>query len=97
MTRTDLVHFEVTKNKEHDMAGAIGWVLLLVGLGLLWQVALAMHRDKSEGMRRIKLVLAVLLAGALGALLVALGGIALLAGVIVAMVAVAWVVQGFRK
>jgi hypothetical protein len=96
MTRTDLVHFQLTKTKETAMAGALGWIVLLVVVSLLWQVALFMHRSKSEGVRRVKIVISLLLILALGAVILAVGGIGLLAGVIVALAAIAWIVRGFK-
>lgn len=67
----------------------------IVGL-VIWGIT-ALMQAKSEAARRVRIILGSLLALGIGAILFAVGGPGLLAGAIIAIAAITWIVKGFKK
>jgi hypothetical protein len=86
-----------SKNQGVAMAGALGWIVLLVCVWLAGQAYSALRANKSEGARRIKVVLAWSGATVVAWVLFMIGGPGLVAIALVVIATVWWVAKGFKK
>ena len=79
------------------MAGAIGWFGIALIVWVVWKIAAALISNKSEGARRLKVVLGIALATLFTVIVFNMGGPVAVVITGAVLGSVWWVIKGINK